>query len=156
MYFSILSSKSTFFQLSVLHTIDRVPATLPDSQKRSQITFSLGYTRYTPYGINLVSGLPPASIICYTTKDRRSQMIAFQFHVHIASVAFAHSFVRATIHFVVTQNLYPINDTLNHRNSNVCATLTNLITGITTRFILQAILVGRKRKVGWSVGMEFI
>ena len=74
--------------------------------------------------------------------------------MHIASVAFAHSFVRATIHFVVTQSLYPINDTLNHRNSNVCATLTNLI--ITTRFILQAILVGRKRKVGWSVGMEFI
>ena len=69
--------------------------------------------------------------------------------MHIASVAFAHSFVRATIHFVVTQNLYPITDTLNHRNSNVCATLTNLI--ITTRFILQAILVGRKHKVGLQV-----
>ena len=81
-FFLILSSKSTVFQLSVLHTIDRVPATLPDSQKRSQIAFSLGYTRYTPYGINFVSGLPPASIICDTTKDRRSQLIAFQFHAH--------------------------------------------------------------------------
>ena len=68
--------------------------------------------------------------------------------MHIASVAFAHSFVRATIHFVVTQNLYPINDTLNHRNSNVCAVLTNLI--ITTSFILQAILVGKNAKLGVS------
>ena len=41
--------------------------------------------------------------------------------MHIASVAFAHSFVWATIHFFVTQNLYPIYDTLNHKNSNVCA-----------------------------------
>ena len=68
--------------------------------------------------------------------------------MHIASVAFAHSFVQATIHFVVTQNLYPIYDTLNHRNSNVCAILTNLI--ITTSFILQAILVGKNAKLGVS------